>query len=130
MFGFWLAAAADRRHAEALTVLERITAEAPLAHPRDVAWRAAACGHLGRTEEAQRCAVMFLDAVRRAWRGDPAAGPAEYADWLVDTSCLRRPEDEAHLREGLRLAGLPAGVRQSLLSALQGLRIESHTGSR
>src|SRR4051794_2208178 len=47
-----------RRHAEALTVLERITAEAPLAHPRDVAWRAAACGHLGRTEEARRCAVM------------------------------------------------------------------------
>ena len=97
-----------RRHAEAATVLERITAEAPLAHPRDMAWRAAACGHLGRTEEARRCAVMFLEAVRRAWRGDPAAGPAEYVDWLVDTSYLRRPEDAAHLREGLRLAGLPA----------------------
>jgi len=29
-------------------------------------------------------------------------------DWLIDTSYLRRAEDEAHLREGLRLAGLPA----------------------
>lgn len=42
------------------------------------------------------------------WRGDPSAGPADYVDWLVDTTYLRRPEDEALLREGLRLAGLPA----------------------
>jgi adenylate cyclase len=41
-------------------------------------------------------------------RGDPAAGPAEYVDWLVDRSYLRRPDDPAHLRDGLRLAGLPA----------------------
>ena len=97
-----------RRHAEAAAILERLTAGSPLEHPRDLAWRAAACGHLGRAEEARRCAGLFVEAVRRAWRGDPAAGPAEYVDWLVDTSYLRRPEDEAHLREGLRLAGLPA----------------------
>jgi adenylate cyclase len=96
-----------RRHEEAVTILERITAEAPLRHPRDLAWRAAACGHLGREEDARRCAGWFLEAIRKAWQGDPAAGPAEYVDWLVDNSCLRRPEDEAHLREGLRLAGLP-----------------------
>jgi adenylate cyclase len=96
-----------RRHEEAVTILERITTEAPLLHPRDLAWRAAACGHLGRTEEAQRCVGLFLEAIRKAWRGDPTAGPAEYVDWLVDASHLRRPEDEAHLREGLRLAGLP-----------------------
>ncbi len=97
-----------RRHAEAAAILERITAGAPLEHPRDLAWWAAACGHLGRAEQARRCGGLFVEAVRRAWRGDPAAGPAEYADWLVDVSYLRRPEDEAHLREGLRLAGLPA----------------------
>jgi hypothetical protein len=62
-----------RRHADAAAVLKRITAGAPLEHPRDLAWWAASCGHLGRAEEA-----------RRAWRGNPAAGPAEYADWLVD----------------------------------------------
>jgi len=97
-----------RRHAEALTILERITATDPLLHPRDLAWRAAACGHLGRAEEARGCAGMFLDAVHRAWRGDPGVSPAEYVDWLVDGSYLRRAEDAAHLREGLRLAGLPA----------------------
>ena len=98
-----------RRHGEALAVLERITAEKPLDHPRDLAWRAAAYAHLGRLAEARRCAGWFLEAIRRYWRGDPAAGPAAYVDWLVDTSYLRRPEDEAHLREGLRLAGLPDG---------------------
>ena len=97
-----------RRHAEALTILERITAADPLLHPRDLAWRAAACGHLGRAEEARGCAGMFLEAVHRAWRGNPGVSPAEYVDWLVDGSYLRRAEDAAHLREGLRLAGLPA----------------------
>jgi TolB-like protein/class 3 adenylate cyclase len=97
-----------RRHGDALAVLERITAESPLDHPRDLGWRAAACGHLGRTLEGQRCAGLFLEAVHKAWRGDPAAGPGQQVEWLVDTSYLRRPEDEAHLRKGLRLAGLPA----------------------
>ena len=97
-----------RRHAEAAAILERITAGAPLEHPRDLAWWAAACGHLGRTEEARRCGELFVAAVRQAWRGDPAVGPAEYVDWLVDVSYLQRPEDAAHLREGLRLAGLAA----------------------
>jgi hypothetical protein len=96
-----------RRHEEAAALLERVTAEAPLEHPRDLAWHAAACGHLGRKDEAARRAGWFLEAIGKAWRGDPAAGPAEYVDWLVDTSCLRRAEDEAHLREGLRLAGMP-----------------------
>jgi adenylate cyclase len=96
-----------RRHDEAAALLEQITAEAPTQHPRDVGWRAAACGHLGRTADARRCAGWFLEAVRALWRGDPAAGPAEYVDWLVDISYLRREADEAHLREGLELAGLP-----------------------
>ena len=97
-----------RRLAEARAVLERITLEAPLRQPRDIGWRASACGHLGRMEEAQQCAASFLEAVRRLWRGDAAAGPAEYVSWLVEVSYLRRPEDVAYLREGLRLAGLPA----------------------
>jgi adenylate cyclase len=97
-----------RRHAEARAVLERITIGDPLHHPRDLGWWAAACGHLGREEEARRCAEWFVQAMRKAWHGNPAAGPAEYVDWLVDRSYLRRAEDAAHLREGLRLAGLPA----------------------
>jgi adenylate cyclase len=97
-----------RRHDDARALLERVTIGEPLLHPRDLGWWAAACGHLGREEEARRCAGWFVEAMRNAWRGDPAAGPAEYIDWLVDRSYLRRAEDVAHLREGLRLAGLPA----------------------
>jgi adenylate cyclase len=97
-----------RRHTDALAILERITEEEALLHPRDLAWRAAACGHLGQIDKAQHCAGLFVDAVRQRWRGDPAAGPAEYVNWLVECSYLRRPVDEEHLREGLRLAGLPA----------------------
>jgi len=69
-----------RRHVEAAAVLDRITREAALDHPRDLAWRAAAHGHLGHMDEAQRCAGLFLDAVRRAWRGDPAA--ARRTTWI------------------------------------------------
>ena len=61
-----------------------------------------------RSDLTQRCAAWFVEGVRQAWRGDPAAGPAEYVDWLVDISTLQRPEDEELLREGLRRAGLPA----------------------
>ncbi|KAB0266281.1 adenylate/guanylate cyclase domain-containing protein [Microvirga brassicacearum] len=96
------------RYSEVATLLERRTIDAPARHPRDMAWRAAACGHLGRIEEAQRCAEIFVQSVRSYWRGDPAAGPSEYVDWVVDVSYLRRDEDVERLREGLRLAGLPA----------------------
>ncbi|WP_437376086.1 adenylate/guanylate cyclase domain-containing protein [Inquilinus limosus] len=96
------------RYGEVATLLEQRTIDAPARHPRDMAWRAAAYGHLGRIEEARRCAEMFVHSVQRYWRGDPAAGPAEYVDWLVDISYLQRPEDMQRLREGLRLAGLPA----------------------
>jgi len=46
-------------------------------------------------------------------RGDPAAGPSEFVDWLVDSAFLRRPADEAHLRDGLALAGLPPAADAS-----------------
>jgi TolB-like protein len=97
-----------RRHTEAAAILERHTAEAPLQHPRDLAWLAAAYGHLRRTEEARRCGGLFAEAVQQGWCGDPAAGLVERVSWLVDNSYLRRPEDVTHLREGMRQAGLPA----------------------
>jgi adenylate cyclase len=96
------------RYDEAAGILEQKTSAAPEDHPRDMGWRTAACGHLGRTDEARRCGNWFVQAVGRYWRGDPAAGPREYVDWFVDASCLKRTEDEERLREGLRKAGLPA----------------------
>ena len=80
----------------------------PTQHPRDIAWLAAACAMMGRSEVAQRCAAWFVEGVRKAWRGDPDAGPSAYVNWLVDNSTLKRPEDEELLRDGLRRAGLLA----------------------
>ncbi|MHC2298042.1 adenylate/guanylate cyclase domain-containing protein [Rhizobium mongolense] len=96
------------RYSEAAVLLEQRTFDSPIRHPRDMAWRAAAYGHLGRIEEANECGDVFVQAVRTLWIGDPAAGPAEYVDWLVDVSYLREPRDVERLRAGLRLAGLPA----------------------
>lgn len=95
-----------RRHDEALVILERLTATTPLEHPRDLGWRAAASGLLGRTADAEAAAELFRSAMAGAWRGDPAADVRAHVDWLVDVSNLRRPEDEAHLRDGLQHAGL------------------------
>ncbi len=96
------------RYDEAAGILEQKTSSEPDDHPRDMGWRTAACGHLGRTEEARRCAGWFVQAVGRYWRGDPAAGPREYVNWFVDASSLKRAEEEERLLTGLRAAGLPA----------------------
>ena len=97
-----------RRYEDVVAQLQyRMTGESNL-HRRDMLLLSAAFGLLGRVEPAQRCATWFVEGVRQVWRGDPNAGPSEYVDWFVDTSYLRRLEDEALLREGLRLAGLPA----------------------
>ena len=96
------------RYTLAANLLEQRTIDAPARHPRDMAWRAAAYGHLARIQEAQQCAEVFVEGVRSYWHGDAAAGSREYVDWVVDVSYLRRDEDAERLREGLRLAGLPA----------------------
>jgi TolB-like protein len=97
-----------RRYAEAADMLRQWMGAAPERHPRETALLAAAYGHLGLRDEADRYAGIFLHSVKEVWRGDPSAGPAEYVSWVVDVSLLRRREDEEHLRSGLRLAGLPA----------------------
>jgi adenylate cyclase len=96
------------RYSEVAALLERRTMDAPARHPRDMAWRAAALGHLGQLDAAYRCSEVFVQSVRSYWKGDPEAGPREYVNWLVDLAYLHRSEDEGRLRDGLRLAGLPA----------------------
>lgn len=50
------------RDQEAVNLLERLIMDAPARrHPRYMALRAAACGHLGRIEEAQRCAWISIE---------------------------------------------------------------------
>jgi hypothetical protein len=106
---------AVERYAEAAVIFRRLTGDDPVDHPRnliwhprDLAWRAAACAHLGMDGEARQCAEWLIAAVRRAWQGDPNAGPAEYVDWIVGNAHLRLPADVTRLRRGLRMAGLPA----------------------
>ena len=83
-------------------------AETPACHPGYMAWRATACAHPGRIEEARQCVETFVQGVGDCWAGDPAAGPKDYVDWVVGVGYLRRDEDAERLREGLRMAGLPA----------------------
>ncbi len=97
-----------RRHEEAAAKFEYRLFDNPSRHPRDIAWRGAACAHAGRVEEAQRCAAWFVEGMSRAWKGDAKAGPREYVNWFIDDAHLRQTEDQEHLRVGLCLAGLPA----------------------
>jgi adenylate cyclase len=96
------------QYQEAADLLARLTQDTPARHPRYMAWRTSACAHLGRAEEARLCAGTFVEGVRNCWAGDPAAGAKEYVDWFVDVTYLRRRREIERLREGLRLAGLPA----------------------
>ncbi len=96
------------RYSEAAVLLEQRTFATPEREPRDMAWRAAAYAHLNRIEDAEKCGRVFLDAVNRRWCGDATAGPVDYVNWLVDVSYLREEKDVDRLRQGLRLAGLPA----------------------
>lgn len=49
------------RYSEAAGHLERLTWGTPTRHLRYMAWRASACGHLGRVEEATQCADLFIE---------------------------------------------------------------------
>ncbi len=94
---------AGRRYAATLALFERV----PELFPHSPAWRAAAAAYAGDGESARRYAAKFVDNIARIWAGDPAAGPRDYVQWLIDRLPFRREEDSRHLLEGLRLAGLP-----------------------
>jgi adenylate cyclase len=96
------------RFGEVASLLEQRIFDAPARHGREMGWRAAACAYINRADEAQKASELFLRTIGSCWNGDPAAGPSEYVNWLVDSSCLKRHYDMERLREGLRLAGLPA----------------------
>ncbi|MDW5317033.1 adenylate/guanylate cyclase domain-containing protein [Rhizobium sp. PL01] len=101
-----------RQYDEAIKHLAYRMSGDPTYHIRDMSILAAAFGHMGRREEALQCATWFIEGIRKVWRGNPNAGPADYAEWLINTSYLKLPADEALLREGLRLAGLPVNDRR------------------
>jgi DNA-binding SARP family transcriptional activator/TolB-like protein/Tfp pilus assembly protein PilF len=77
-------------------------------NPRRLLFETATLGHLGETDEARRVGEELVDSVAAIWMGDPAAGPAEFVDWAIRMRAFARAEEEGVLREGVRLAGLPA----------------------
>jgi len=75
-------------------------------YPHSIVWHAAAAGHAGKPAEAARLVERFIARARELWVGDPAAGPADYARWLIAGFPFRHAEDAAHLAAGLSRAGL------------------------
>lgn len=75
-------------------------------YPHSVIWRAAAAAEAGRLGEAQRLLAEFVEKAGQLWAGDPTAGPADYARWLVNELPFKRPCDAERLLHGLRTAGL------------------------
>ncbi len=75
-------------------------------YPHTVIWRIAAAAQAGRLDEARSRAAEFAAKAKRLWEGDPAAGPADYARWLVDELPFRHEADAERLCQGLRAAGL------------------------
>lgn len=73
------------------------------------AWTAAALSQLGRVEEAHLEARRFVDLVRLDWHGDQAASDQTVTDWLLHSFPIRQRADWERLRDGLAIAGLPAG---------------------
>ena len=72
------------------------------------AWHAAALGHLGYREDARDKARSFVEASRANWHGRTPPTEEAIASWLLRAFPIRDPADLERLREGLRLAGLPA----------------------
>lgn len=71
-------------------------------------FRISALGHLGRVEEARYQAQLFVEQIRAIWRGPPDAGAQAFVDWMMAHLPFAQPADEARMRTGLMLAGLPA----------------------
>lgn len=75
-------------------------------YPHSVLWHAAAAARAGRLEEAKRLVSDFTVKAHALWEGDPGAGAADYARWIVDCLPFQRAADAEALKAALRLAGL------------------------
>ena len=91
------------RYAAALACLDA----GSKAGPRLSAWRTAMLARLERLDEAWAEAALFVAEATEQWQGDEPPDTRECCRWLLDTTPLRRAEDQAHLRESLQMAGLP-----------------------
>jgi adenylate cyclase len=93
---------------EAAALFEKPMWDAPARNLRDMGWRVSAYAHQGRVDAAALYGEQLIQEIASHWRGNSAAGPSDYVDWIVWSSLLQQSADMERLRAGLRLAGLPA----------------------
>ncbi len=92
-----------RRYEEALAMAAKAPPELIVDTP---AYEAAAHACLGRKAEAAQCLEEFRADFKRRIAGQRESTPDELLRWILHVNPYRRPEDTAHLVEGLRRAGL------------------------
>ncbi len=105
LYALGTAAFFTRRYEDYLTYTGQLTEP----YAENLAWKAACHAYLGNQDAARREAEAFLREYPELWAGDPAAGPADYIQWILDDgNHIARDEDRERLAEGFRRAGLPA----------------------
>ena len=77
-------------------------------YPHSTLWHAAAAAHAGRRSEAGRLVEQFIHRARALWAGDAAAGPADYARWVIAGLPIRREGVSAALDHLCGAAQSPA----------------------
>lgn len=100
LFDLGLARFFTRNHEAAVALFDQV----PVHEERRAV--VAAYAHAGRIEQATHHAQQYVEELRASWIGTPTADVGELVKWDLTYNCpYKRPEDIAHVTEGLRLAG-------------------------
>jgi adenylate cyclase len=101
LFDLGLAHFFTRNHEAAVALFDQV----PVYEERRAV--VAAYAHVGRIEQATHHAQLYVEVLRTSWVGPPTTDVGELVMWDMTYNCpYKRPEDIAHVREGLRLTGL------------------------
>lgn len=96
-----------RHHDDAVALFDRLP---EVFYYREIV--AAAYAHAGRIDQARRHALKYVEELRATWVGKSATEVSDLLRWEIKYNCLyKRPEDVAHLLDGLHKAGLPIAVQ-------------------
>lgn len=82
-------------------------------------WQVASLAHLGRVDEARRLARSFVAETLANWHGAPDPDERSVVRWFLQCFPLAHPDVRERLRDGLALAGLPAGEGQDPKHAIK-----------
>jgi TolB-like protein len=71
-------------------------------------WKTAALSLDDRIEDARAAARLFVDVVRNEWVGDSSCTDEAVVAWFLESLPVKNRKVTDNLRNGLKLAGLPA----------------------